>query len=69
MMCRRFKGRPTERLIVTVPADVLRTVDRLMQAHPDHPACGCMAEFVRLALAEKLGRELMLSGAGPSVVE
>jgi hypothetical protein len=26
----------------------------------DHPAKGCRSEFVRLAIAEKLGRELML---------
>lgn len=63
MMCRRFGGRPTKRLIVTLPADVVRAIDRLMQAEPMHPARGCRSEFLRLALSEKLGRELMISRA------
>ncbi len=68
MMCRRFKGRPVSRVIATVPDDVLQQIDRLLMQHPAHPARGCMAEFVRLALAEKLGRDLMLIGAAASVV-
>ena len=61
MMCRRFKGRPVARLIVSMPADMVVTVDLLLARLPDHPARGCRSEFVRLAVAEKLGRELMLS--------
>lgn len=65
-MCRRFKGAAVSRLIVTVPADMVAAVDRLLLANPGHPARGCRSEFVRLAVAEKLGRELMLSGAAPA---
>ena len=60
-MCRRFNGRPVARLIVSMPADMVVTVDLLLARMPDHPARGCRSEFVRLAVAEKLGRELMLS--------
>jgi hypothetical protein len=59
-MCRRFKGRPVFRLIVSVPAVAVIEIDTLLTHQPDHPAKGCRSEFVRLAIAEKLGRELML---------
>ena len=64
-MCRRFKGRPVARLIVSIPADIVATVDLLLARAPNHPARGCRSEFVRLAVAEKLGRELMLSAVVP----
>jgi hypothetical protein len=60
-MCRRFKGQPVERLTLTMPAAMVSAVDMLMMRQPEHPARGCRSEFVRLAVAEKLGRELMLS--------
>ena len=56
-MCRRFKGAPVMRLIVSVPvADVAR--EDLMLSNRHHPARGCRAEFVRLAISEKLVRDL-----------
>lgn len=58
-MCRRFKGTPVSRLIVSVPAAAVAEIDTLLAHHPDHPAKGCRSEFVRLAIVEKLGRELM----------
>jgi len=61
-MCRRFMGEPVVRLIVTVPADMAAAIDQLLTERPRHPARGCRSEFLRLAVAEKLGRELMLSG-------
>jgi metal-responsive CopG/Arc/MetJ family transcriptional regulator len=61
-MCRRFKGEPVVRLIVTMPADMVAELDQLLTERPRHPARGCRSEFLRLAVAEKLGRELMLSG-------
>lgn len=64
-MNRRFEGVPVTRLIVSVPADVVAGVDRLIDARfgISHPARGCRAEFVRLALTEKLQRDLMICGA------
>lgn len=61
-MCRRFKGQPVVRLIVTMPTDMAAAIDELLTLRPRHPARGCRSEFLRLAVAEKLGRELMLSG-------
>ena len=61
-MCRRFKGEPVVRLIVTMPTDMAAAMDQLLTERPRHPARGCRSEFLRLAVAEKLGRELMLSG-------
>ena len=61
-MCRRFKGEPIVRLIATMPADMAAAIDQLLSERPRHPARGCRSEFLRLAVAEKLGRELMLSG-------
>ena len=58
-MCRRFEGAPVMRLIVSVPADVVADVDRLITPRLGirHPARGCRAEFVRQAIAEKLERD------------
>lgn len=57
-LCRRFNGAPIMRVIVSVPADTVAEVDRVAQG-----ARLCRAEFVRLAIAEKL--DLMISrGAG-----
>ncbi len=61
-MCRRFNGEPVVRLIVSMPADMVAAIDKLLTDRPRHPARGCRSEFLRLAVAEKLGRELMLSG-------
>jgi len=61
-MCRRFNGEPVVRLIVTMPADMVAAIDQLLTESPRHPARRCRSEFLRLAVAEKLGRELMLSG-------
>lgn len=57
-MCRRFNGEPVTRLIVSVPADTVAAVDNLLSMRR-HAARGCRAEFVRLAIAEKLARDLM----------
>lgn len=59
-MARRFNGLPVSRLIVSIPAAAVVEIDMLLACHPDHPAKGCRSEFVRLAIVEKLGRELML---------
>jgi hypothetical protein len=58
-MCRRFEGAPVVRLIVSVPADVVAEVDHLISLRlgSRHPARGCRAEFVRLAVTEKLDRD------------
>lgn len=55
-MCRRFKGAPVMRLIVSVPTETVVCIKALM-ANREHPARGCRAEFVRLAIAEKLTRD------------
>ena len=55
-MCRRFHGARVLRLIVSVPAATVASVDNLL-ANRRHPAKGCRAEFVRLAIAEKLARD------------
>ena len=59
-MCRRFKGEPVTRLIVSVPWLTVAQVDALL-TYRRHPARGCRAEFVRLAIHEKLVRDLMTS--------
>lgn len=59
-MCRRFDGKPVMRLIVSVPTPTVQEIDRLLNQAPRHPARGCRAEFVRLAIAEKLSRDLMI---------
>ena len=58
-MCRRFEGAPVRRLIVSVPVETVREVDDLITGrwYLTHPARGCRAEFVRLAIAEKLERD------------
>lgn len=55
--CRRFNGAPITRLIVSVPADTVAEVDRVIA----DPARLSRSEFVRLAIAEKLARDLMIS--------
>jgi metal-responsive CopG/Arc/MetJ family transcriptional regulator len=61
MMCRRFKGQAVERVTVTLSAAMVAALDRLLSEQSSHPARGCRSEFVRLAVAEKMGRELLLS--------
>jgi hypothetical protein len=56
-MARRFKGQPVKRLIVSAPVDLVALVDRLLKLNRRHPARGNRAEFVRLAIAEKLTRD------------
>lgn len=56
-MTRRFHGQPVTRLIVSVPDDLVAEVDRLLKLTRDHPARGNRAEFVRLAIREKLARD------------
>jgi metal-responsive CopG/Arc/MetJ family transcriptional regulator len=56
-MARRFKGQPVTRLIVSVPVDLVALVDGLLKLNRRHPARGNRAEFVRLAIAEKLARD------------
>ncbi len=56
-MARRFNGKPIMRLIVSVPTDTVNEVDTLMKLARHHPARGNRAEFVRLAIAEKLARD------------
>lgn len=58
-MCRRFHGEPVTRLIVSVPVSVVATIDRLIVGRWPcyHPARGCRAEFIRIAIAEKLARD------------
>jgi hypothetical protein len=52
---------------VTLSAAMVTALDRLLAEQTAHPARGCRSEFVRLAVAEKLGRELMLScESGPA---
>ena len=58
-MCRRFYGEPVTRLIVSVPVDVVAELDSLIAGRwpKFHPARGCRAEFIRIAIAEKLERD------------
>ncbi len=58
-MCRRFHGEPVTRLIVSVPVDVVAEVDSLIAGHwySKHPSKGCRAEFIRIAISEKLERD------------
>lgn len=58
-MCRRFHGEAVTRLIVSVPVDVVAEVDDLLTGrwYSKHPAKGCRAEFIRIAIAEKLERD------------
>lgn len=61
-LCRRFNGEPVTRLIVSVPAATVADVDLVLSSE-QHPARGCRAEYVRLAITEKLARDLMISRA------
>jgi metal-responsive CopG/Arc/MetJ family transcriptional regulator len=56
-MARRFHGKPVMRLIVSVPDEVVQRVDNLLKLNRRHPARGNRAEFVRLAILEKLERD------------
>jgi hypothetical protein len=60
-MCRRFQGRPVVRLITTMPAELVQTLDLLLARQVDGKR-QCRAEFVRVAVAEKVGRDLMTCG-------
>lgn len=55
-MRRSFLGQPVKRWIVSVPEIHAELVDLIAQTE-SHPARGCRAEFVRLAIQEKLERE------------
>ncbi|RRS06409.1 toxin-antitoxin system protein [Aquabacterium soli] len=60
-MRRAFHGTPVNRLIVSVPLPDVEAVDSLLSTRGGkHPANGCRAEFIRLAIAEKLSRDLMI---------
>lgn len=63
MRCRRFPG-ATTRITLTVTPAMLDAVCRTMNL-PGHPARGCQSEFVRLAIAEKIARDLMVSASAP----
>jgi len=69
-MCRRFKGAEVMRLIVSVPTAMVAEIDDLLTQRRRHPADGCRAEFVRLAIAEKLSRDLMICAGhkGPPTI-
>lgn len=60
---RYFNGVETMRLIVTVEREMVELVDQhLSGRHLDgkpHAAAGNRAEFIRLAIAEKLQRDLI----------
>lgn len=58
--CRRFNGAPVTRLIVSVPADTVAQVDRLIAADGGRVS---RAEFVRLAIADKLAQLMISRGA------
>lgn len=61
--CRRFHGAEVRRLIVSVPLAMVAAVDGLLTHSKRHRRC-CRAEFVRLAIAEKLAREAV---TGPAI--
>jgi metal-responsive CopG/Arc/MetJ family transcriptional regulator len=56
-MSRRFHGADVRRLIASVPVDVVTQVDELLKLRRRHPARGNRAEFIRLAIIEKLERD------------
>jgi hypothetical protein len=62
-MRRKFEGEPVNRLIVSVPVQVVEVIDQLIYSrfpsprHKIHPARGNRSEFVRLAIMEKLERD------------
>ncbi len=58
---RLFKNQPKIRLIVSVEGDTVETIDELI-GYPlgcGHPAKGNRSEFVRLAIEEKLERDMV----------
>jgi len=54
---RKFNGEPVNRLIVSVPVVVVDEIDQRMKASR-HPARRNRSEFVRLAILEKLERDM-----------
>ena len=58
---RMFNNQTTTRLIVSVEGDTVETIDALI-GYPlggGHPAKGNRSEFVRLAIEEKLERDMV----------
>jgi metal-responsive CopG/Arc/MetJ family transcriptional regulator len=58
---RLFKNQTKTRLIVSVEGDTVETIDALI-GYPlggGHPAKGNRSEFVRLAIEEKLERDMV----------
>lgn len=58
---RLFKNQPKTRLIVSVEGDTVKIIDELI-GKPfggKHPAKGNRSEFVRLAIEEKLERDMV----------
>lgn len=58
---RLFNNQPKIRLIVSVEGDTVETIDELI-GYPfgdGHPAKGNRSEFVRLAIEEKLERDVV----------
>jgi hypothetical protein len=62
---RRFHGAPVRLLIVRVKATTIAQVDRLINNRLyltyRHPALGNRSEFVRMAIAEKLERDRLMT--------
>lgn len=58
---RLFKSQPKIRLIVSVETDTVETIDELIGklSSGRHPAKGNRSEFVRLAIEEKLERDVV----------
>jgi Arc/MetJ-type ribon-helix-helix transcriptional regulator len=58
---RLFKNQPKIRLIVSVEGDTVEIIDELIGKPFGgwHPAKGNRSEFVRLAIEEKLEREMV----------
>lgn len=58
---RLFKSQPKIRLIVSVEADTVEAIDELIGKpfRDEHPAKGNRSEFVRLAIEEKLKRDVV----------
>ena len=54
---RKFNGEPVSRLIVSVPIEVVDTIDELIKRGRNHQARANRSEFVRLAILEKLVRD------------
>ena len=66
-MCRRFHGEPVQRLIVSIPVVTVEEIDALLawtNFGKRHPANGCRAEYIRIAIAEKLERDHQKQKAG-----